>query len=83
MFPPATNLPSSERSLQNRYLPLGLQLWIMYSEFDRHSLYITRLMFVVGFVSPFPQEVSGTVNRDIWNDELVSEKGPRRTTCLQ
>ena len=31
-------------------------------------------MSAVGFVSPFPQEVSGTVNRGIWTNELVSER---------
>ena len=40
-------------------------------------------MFAVGFVSPFPQEVSGAFNRGISTNELVSEKSPRCTTCFQ
>ena len=55
----------------------------MYSEFDRHPLDNTRRRFAVGFVSSFPQEASGTVNRAIWTDEPVSDKGSRSTTCFQ
>ena len=55
----------------------------MYGEFDRRPLDNTNLMFVVGPVPPFPQEVNETVNRGIWNDELVSEKNPRCTTGFQ
>ena len=66
MFVPAMYLLPPERLSQNRYLPLGLQHWIMYSEFDRHPPDNTNLMFTVGFVSPFPQEVNETVNRGIY-----------------
>ena len=55
----------------------------MYSEFDRHPVDKTRQRFAVGFVSSFPQEESGTVNRSIWTDALVSDKSSRCTTCFQ
>ena len=83
MSTPATNLLSSERSLYNRYLPLGFRLGIMRSELGRDPPHNTRPMFAIGFFSPFPQEVSGTVNRGIWNNVFVSEKSPRCTICFQ